>query len=215
MKSIYRIDAAAGRLTDSQGRRFDTASRRWLEERKLEEHDFAPGGGEPVGAQAAVCWLQRQSGAPLRTPIGVIGPRDATPVQMEASRRIGAGLARMGLTVICGGRHGVMEAVARGASDAGGISIGLLPDATTEHANPYLTHVIATGIGEARNALIARAAFCLVVIGDSYGTLSEVALGLQFGKRVFGLEGAARIDGVEHCRDPDEVLEAVALHVLG
>lgn len=209
MKSIYRIDAASGRLTDSQGRRFDTDSRRWLE-----QPVSAPGDGEPVDARAAVCWLQRESGAPLRTPIGVIGPRDATPVQMEASRLVGAGLAHMGLTIICGGRHGVMEAVAQGASDVGGISIGLLPDATTEHANPYLTYVIATGIGEARNALIARAAYCLVVIGDSYGTLSEVALGLQFGKRVFGLEGAARIDGVEHCRNPEEVLEALATHVL-
>jgi len=211
MNSIYRIDAGAGRLTDSQGRRFDTASRRWLEE----SASSPGGGGEPANARAAVRWLQRGSGAPLRTPIGVIGPRDATPIQMEASLQIGAGLAHMGLTVICGGRHGVMEAVAQGASDAGGVSIGLLPDATTEHANPYLTHVIATGIGEARNALIARAALCLVVIGDSYGTLSEVALGLQFGKHVFGLEGAARIDGVEHCRDPDEALEAVALCVLG
>ena len=209
MSNIYRIDTVAGRLTDSGGRRFDPAARRWLEE----PTDAL--GGEAVDAQAAVRWLQRCSGTPLRTPIGVIGPRDATPAQMEVARRIGAGLADMGLAVICGGRHGVMEAVAQGASDAGGVSIGLLPDTTTEHANPYLTYVIATGIGEARNALVARAAFCLVVIGDSYGTLSEVALGLQFGKRVFGLEGAARVHGVEHRQEADAALEAVALQVLG
>ena len=81
-------------------------------------------------------------------------------------------------------------------------------------ANPYVTVPIATGIGEARNALVARAAFCLVAIGDSYGTLSEVALGLQFGKRVFGLAGAARVNGVRHCASPDEAIDAVARVVL-
>ena len=224
MNDTYRIDVGAGRLIDSQGRRYDAAARRWLEnpadpvggaERDVTAGGSGGGNEEIVDAPAAVRWLQRSSGTPLRMPIGVIGPRDATPVQMEVSARIGAGLAGMGLTVLCGGRHGVMEAVARGSSEAGGVSIGLLPDATAEHANPYLSHVIATGIGEARNALVARAAFCLVVIGDSYGTLSEVALGLQFGKRVFGIEGAARVHGVEHRRDVDSVLRSVALAVLG
>jgi uncharacterized protein (TIGR00725 family) len=93
--------------------------------------------------------------------------------------------------------------------------IGLLPEPSPDAANPYLTHVIATGLGEARNALIARSAFCLVAIGDSYGTLSEVALGLQFGKRVFGLAGAARVHGVEHRTDADAALLSVANHVLG
>ena len=84
-----------------------------------------------------------------------------------------------------------MEAVCRGVASAGGVAIGLLPEADPALANAYAGIVIATGIGEARNALIARAASCLVAIGDSYGTLSEVALGRQFGKRVIGLEGAA------------------------
>jgi uncharacterized protein (TIGR00725 family) len=170
---------------------------------------------EVLDAAGAVGWLQRRSGTPLRVPIGVIGPRDAAPRQLAIARRIGAGLATMGLSVVCGGRQGVMEAVARGVSDIGGVCIGLLPDPTPEPANPYLTHVIATGLGEARNALIARASFCLVAIGDSYGTLSEVALGLQFGKRVFGLEGAARLPAVEHRPDAGSALEAIALHVLG
>lgn len=75
--------------------------------------------------------------------------------------------------------------------------------------------IIATGIGEARNALIARAALCLVAIGDSYGTLSEVALGRQFGKRVIGLEGAARVDGVVHVANVAAALHEVALVALG
>ena len=210
----FTLDLAAGTLTDGKGRRFEPAARRWLDAQAPQAVP-TPSSIERLDAPAAVCWLQRRSGAPLRMPVGVIGPRDASPAQMEAARRIGAGLADMGLAVICGGRHGVMEAVAEGVQNAGGVSIGLLPDATPEHANRFLTHVIVTGLGEARNALIARGAFCLVAIGDSYGTLSEVALGLQFGKRVFGLEGAARVHGVEHRRDADAALRSVARHVLG
>jgi uncharacterized protein (TIGR00725 family) len=120
----------------------------------------------------------------------------------------------MGHAVVCGGRHGVMEAVCRGAAQAGGTTIGILPDADPSCANPFVGIVIATGIGEARNALIARAAFCLVAIGDSYGTLSEVALGRAFGKRVVGLEGAAQVEGVVHVADAAASLTEVALVAL-
>ena len=95
------------------------------------------------------------------------------------------------------------------------MSIGLLPDPDPALANPHVAYVLATGIGEARNALIARAAFCLVAIGDSFGTLSEVALGRQFGKLVIGLEGAARVPGVVHAGTPAEALALVARHALG
>ena len=165
-------------------------------------------------------WVRQQvrdiqlGGRRLRVPIGVIGPRNAGDVQLECARRIGEGLADLGLAVICGGREGVMEAVAEGAARHRGVVIGLLPDTSPEPANPWLTHVIATGIGEARNALIARAALCLVVVGDSYGTLSEVALGCQFGKRVIGLEGAARVEGVEHVESVERALVEVARCVL-
>lgn len=200
------LDQARRRLVDDAGRRFDPSQRAWIAD--------ATRGGAPVTARAAVLWLQRESGVPLREPIGVIGPRAASDSQLSNAEAIGAGLARMGLPVICGGRQGVMEAAAKGAADAGGISVGLLPEPDAREANRYLTVAIATGIGEARNALIARAAFCLIAIGDSYGTLSEVALGLQFGKCVFGLDGAARLEGIRHCDNPDESLDQVALHVL-
>jgi uncharacterized protein (TIGR00725 family) len=107
-----------------------------------------------------------------------------------------------------------MEAACRGAARAGGVSIGLLPDADPALANPYASVALATGIGEARNALIARASLCLVALGDSYGTLSEVALGRQFGKRVIGLAGAARVEGVEHVDDAGAALERVAEALL-
>lgn len=108
-----------------------------------------------------------------------------------------------------------MQAACEGVARSGGISIGLLPEPDADNANPYVTVAIATGIGEARNALIARAALCLVAIGDSFGTLSEVALGRQFGKVVIGLAGAARVDGVMHVQNAREAVGIAAEVALG
>lgn len=203
---MLELDQARGRLLDGAGRRFDAAARGWVA-------DGAPGATR-VSLAEAVAWLQHESGAPLREPIGVIGPRDAGAAQRGAAEAIGAGLARMGLAVLCGGRQGVMEAVARGVAKERGVSIGLLPEPDAHAANPHLSLVLPTGLGEARNAVIARASFCLVAIGDSYGTLSEVALGLQFGKTVLGLAGAPGVTGVRPCADPPAALDAVARLVL-
>jgi uncharacterized protein (TIGR00725 family) len=203
---MLELDRARRRLLDGAGRRLEVSARAWVA-------DGGPG-APSVSPAEAVAWLQRESGAPLREPIGVIGPRDAGGAQLAAAEAVGAGLARMGLTVLCGGRHGVMEAVARGVAKERGVSIGLLPEPDAHAANPHLSIVLPTGLGEARNAIIARASFCLVAIGDSYGTLSEVALGLQFGKRVLGLAGAPAVRGVQACADPQSALEAVARFVL-
>ena len=134
---------------------------------------------------------------------------------MRAAEAIGRSLATIGFTVVCGGKQGIMQAVCRGAAAANGVCVGLLPEAEPDHANPYVTIPIPTGIGEARNALVARAGFCLVCIGDSYGTLSEVALGLQFGRPVIGLCGAARVDGVHHLGSVKDAVDAVAALALG
>ncbi len=165
----------------------------------------------PPAVQALVDEVaQRQRERALRVPVGVIGPRAATPAQIEAAREVGRGVARMGLALICGGRAGVMEGACRGAAEGGGIAIGVLPDADPAEANAFATVVLATGIGEARNAVIARAALCLVAIGDNFGTLSEVAFGRQFGKLVVGLEGAPRVDGVVHVDTAAAAIEQVA-----
>lgn len=203
MNVTYSLDRTQGLLFDGNGRRFDPQQRAWLD-------PAAPATGELVDSIAAATWLQRRSGAPVRVPVGVIGPREASSTQLLAAEQVGHGLASMGFVVICGGRGGVMEAVCRGAAGAGGMSIGLLPDADPSFANPHVGIVIATGIGEARNALIARASLCLVAIGDSFGTLSEVALSRQFGKRVIGLEGAARVEGVLQVATVAQALGEVA-----
>ncbi len=210
MSDSYRLDRAARVLFDQRGRAFDPITRQWGKNGLVN-----PAGGESIASTAAVTWLQKESGHPLRIPVGVIGPRAAGSAQLAAAERIGAGLADMGLAVICGGRGGVMQAACEGVRRGGGLSIGLLPEASAESANPHVTVALATGIGEARNALIARASLCLVAIGDSYGTLSEVALGLQFGKAVIGVEGAAEVEGVRHAATTDAALGLVARVVLG
>lgn len=205
---MLAFDRNAGVLVDGEGRRFDPAARVWVADTGARET-------APIALRDAAGWLQRESGHRLRAPVGVIGPREANPAQLLAAEATGAALAAMGFAIVCGGRQGIMEAACRGAASQGGVSIGLLPEGDPALANPFVTVPIATGIGEARNALVARAAFCLVAIGDSYGTLSEVALGLQFGKRVFGLLGAAQIAGVRHCDSVNAAMDAVAAHVLG
>jgi uncharacterized protein (TIGR00725 family) len=204
---MLTLDEDAGLLRDgASGRRFDPATKTWQASR--------PAPGTPVSLIVAATWLQKRSPHRLRQPVAVIGPREASPVQLAAAEAVGRGLAEMGLAVVCGGRQGIMEAVCRGVAAGGGISIGLLPETDADHANAFVTVPLATGIGEARNALVARAAFCLVAIGNSYGTLSEVALGRQFGKAVIGLHGAAEVEGVHHVANPTAALEAMARLVL-
>jgi hypothetical protein len=211
MDAVFTLDRSSNTLFDASGRRFDASQRRWLP---------APGKKrsakqETIDALAAVAWLQRESGSALRQPIGVVGPREASEAQLAAALQVGELLGDCRLTVLCGGRQGVMQAVCEGVARVGGLSVGLLPEPEPSQANPFVSVAIATGIGEARNALIARAAFCLIAVGNSLGTLSEVALGLHFGKRVIGIESAARLEGVEHVAGAREAIIAVAEAILG
>jgi uncharacterized protein (TIGR00725 family) len=211
MSATFRVDRANSTLFDGTGRRFDPVARRWEPTGTTARPDAL----EEVDAIAAVTWLQRESGHPLRVPIGVIGRREATDAQLAAALEVGELLGDCRLTVICGGRQGVMQAVCEGVARVGGLSIGLLPETDPAAANPYVGVAIATGIGEARNALIARASFCLIAIGNSFGTLSEVALGRQFGKLVIGLEGAPDVGGMRHVDTAREAMAMVAEAILG
>ena len=192
-----------GRLLDEAGRCFDPAARAWSAAAGVPE-------GAAVSLPGALRWLQRESGHAVRIPAAVIGTRTPTASQSAMATQMGALLAGHGVTVLCGGRSGVMEAVCRGVNEAGGLSIGLLPDEEPEAANPYVTVPLATGIGVARNALIARAALCLVAVGGGYGTLSEIAFALQFKRPVFLLNGAPTVEGALRCADAEQALEQVA-----
>ena len=208
---MLHLDRAAGHLWDETGRRFEPRRRIW----RVAAAADGPSGGGAIEADDAVRWLQRESGAPCRVPVGVIGPRAAEPRQLDGAERLGGRLAAMGLVLLCGGREGVMEAACRGAAAAGGIAIGLLPDETWEAANPHVTVPIATGLGEARNAIIPRASLCLVALGGGYGTLAEIAFALQVGRPVFGLLGAPEIAGVTAVASVDDACREIAHVVLG
>jgi uncharacterized protein (TIGR00725 family) len=203
---MFAIDRSRGLLFHN-GRAYAPATRIW-------QAAPLPSAAEPVDPVQALAWLQRESGHPLKAPIGIIGPNEATAEQVAVAAEAGAIVGQMGLAVLCGGRQGVMEGAARGAASVGGIAIGLLPHGDPTQANLFVTVAIASGIGEARNAIIAQAGACLIAVGDSNGTLSEVALGLRLGKRVFGLAGAAQVDGVVHLAGAEELPAALARELL-
>jgi uncharacterized protein (TIGR00725 family) len=119
--------------------------------------------------------------------IAVIGGSAPTQEEAAAAEAVGQALAEAGATLVCGGRGGVMEAACRGAKAAGGLTIGILPGTDRGEANPYVDISIVTGMGEARNTIIARTAQAVIAVGGSYGTLSEIAFALAFGVPVVGL----------------------------
>ena len=134
--------------------------------------------------------------------IAVVGPGEASAAELDAAEAVGTGLAARGVTVITGGLGGVMAAASRGAMRAGGTTVGLLPGADRAEANPWVQIAIATGLGELRNGLVARAADAMIAIGGAFGTLSEVALALKIGVPVVGLntwaiDGIAAVDNAE------------------
>ena len=119
--------------------------------------------------------------------IAVVGAQDASAEVLAAAEAVGRLVAEGGGIVVCGGLGGVMEAAAKGASSAGGAVLGLLPGESAAEANPYVTIAVPTGMGEARNVIVVRAASAVIAIGGSYGTLSEIALALRAGIPVIGL----------------------------
>lgn len=203
---MFAIDRDKGILFHD-GQAYLPQTGRW----EIAEMSDAAEAADPVQALA---WLQRESGYPIKAPIAIIGPNEATAEQIAIAAKVGAIVGRMGLAVLCGGRQGVMEGAARGASEVGGLVIGLLPQKDITQANSFVTVALASGIGEARNAIIAQAGACLIAVGDSHGTLSEMALGLRLRKRIFGLAGAARIEGVVQLASSDELPYLIAQELL-
>lgn len=140
--------------------------------------------------------------------ISVIGAGRATDEEAELAREVGAGLARAGAVLICGGLGGVMEAAARGARGAGGLTVGILPGTEADGANPEIVLPLPTGMGEARNALVVRAGEAVIAVGGEWGTLSEIALARKVGIDVVVL-GRAPAEGLPVSR-ADSAAEAVS-----
>jgi len=138
--------------------------------------------------------------------IAVIGGRTADERSLACAEKVGELIAKNGYQLICGGMGGIMEAACAGAHDAGGIAVGILPGASRYDANSYVTVPVATGIGVARNSIIAHSADAAIAISGRYGTLSEIAFFLQLGKPVVLLHCPWKIDGALSADSPEQAV---------
>jgi uncharacterized protein (TIGR00725 family) len=157
-----------------------------------------------------------------RSPrIAVCGPGTCDATTYELARQVGRLLAEAGAVLLCGGRAGVMEGACRGAKQAGGLTVGILPGADPAGANPYVELPVVTGMGQARNAVLVLSAQAVIAIAGRAGTLSEIALALKAGRPVIGLNtwrltrGDGTVEeGVRYAASPEEAvrlaLEAIA-----
>jgi len=149
--------------------------------------------------------------------VAVVGPSRGEPGALEVAEAVGRALAERGAVVVCGGLGGAMEAVCRGAKRAGGTTVGILPGTDRRAANAFVDVAIATGLGEARNAVVVRTADAVIAVAGAYGTLSEIALALAAGKKVVGLDtwtlataGGPDEGIVQACSPEDAVERALA-----
>jgi uncharacterized protein (TIGR00725 family) len=120
--------------------------------------------------------------------IAVVGGGEHEARLLGVAEEVGRRLAEAGVIVVCGGLGGVMEATCRGARAAGGLTVGILPGTDATAANEFVDVVLPTGLGEARDAVVARGGEALIAIGGAYGTLAEIALALKAGTPVVGLD---------------------------
>src|SRR5512135_1683112 len=140
--------------------------------------------------------------------VAVIGGSQVSPEVAALAQEVGREVARRCAVLLCGGLGGVMAAAAQGAQEAGGVSLGILPEADRGRANPYLTYSIATNLGHARNILIAHSADAVIAVDGDYGTISEAAIALKLGKPVVALQAGWDLRGLQRA---DRAREAVDL----
>lgn len=146
--------------------------------------------------------------------VSVVGSGEATGGLYEQAREVGRLVAERGGVVVCGGLGGVMEAAARGATEAGGTAIGVLPDEGRWRANPYLSHSVATGVGQARNLAVVCSGDVVVAVGGEYGTLSEIGLALKVGRPVVALHSWDLGEHVTVAASPEKAV-AAAFRAVG
>jgi uncharacterized protein (TIGR00725 family) len=146
--------------------------------------------------------------------VSVIGASQATPELAAKAERLGELLAERGCIVVCGGRDGVMAAVARGVKRMGGVTIGILPEADRRCAAPELTYSVCSGIGHARNLSVVASGDVVIAVGGAWGTLSEIGLARSIGRLVILLDTwemtppeGGELDGVRRADSPAEAAE--------
>jgi hypothetical protein len=134
------------------------------------------------------------------TRIAVCAPGVASDEDLLLAGSVGRLVAERGCTLVCGGLGGGMAAACRGAKEAGGVTIGIIPGYDERAANPWVDHVICTGLGQARNALVVATGQAAIAVGGGWGTLSEIALALRIGRPVVLLGGWSTLLGSEGVR---------------
>jgi uncharacterized protein (TIGR00725 family) len=147
--------------------------------------------------------------------VSVVGSGEASSELYSKAREVGRLVAGRGGAVVCGGRSGVMEAAARGATEAGGVAIGILPGEDRKEANEYLSYSVATGTGHARNLAVVCSGDVVVAVGGEYGTLSEIGLALKVGRPVVALMSWDLGEHVTVASSPREAVEAAFASVRG
>jgi hypothetical protein len=126
----------------------------------------------------------------MRTNIGVLGSKNAKEKNLLIAEEVGSEIAKAGAVLICGGRGGIMRAAAKGCKESGGLSIGILPCLEKDECDTdYLDVALPTSMGYGRNIIIASAADVLIAVDGNYGTMSEVAFALNYGRKVIVIKG--------------------------
>lgn len=144
----------------------------------------------------------------MGTIIGVIGAANASEEEKKTSEEVGVLIAKKDCFLLCGGMGGVMEAACRGAKSAGGTTIGILPGPEASSANRFIDIPIVTGMGEARNVIVAKSSHCIIAIGGSFGTLSEISFALKSGIPVIGLDTWDVSEEIIKCETPEQAVRA-------
>ena len=149
-----------------------------------------------------------------RVQISVIGGAEGEPEILRDAEAVGRGIAEAGAVLVCGGLTGVMEAASKGASEAGGTVLAVLPTVSPADANPYVTHAVATGTGHARNLAVVASGEAVIAVGGEWGTLSEIAYARKLGRPVvtiqsWPLRNRAGTDlGIVEAETPGEAVAA-------
>ena len=141
----------------------------------------------------------------MATQVSVIG---SGTEHEGTAEEVGRLLAARGCVVVTGGLGEVMAAAHRGAKEAGGTTIAILPGERRADANPWADHVVVTGVGHARNLAVAASGDAVIAVGGSWGTLAEIAFAMRLGRRVVVLDGPS-VEGVPRAATPAEAVYAV------
>ncbi len=144
---------------------------------------------------------------PRAPVIAVVGAGEAPDEVLELARQAGAEIAARGAVLVCGGRGGIMAAAARGARERGGHTIGVLPGYDAGEANPDIEFAVATGMGQARNAIVVATADAVIAMRGEGGTLSEIGLALKLGRPVVALQSWPQLQHLHRAETPSAAVE--------